>query len=495
MPTTGQVPSGPLMSAPTTPNLARIPAGEFLMGASDAEDDERPVHRVYVGEFFMGRFPVTQEDYARFARATPSRSLGAQPPVDRLGGARKLFTELATPHAWTAEPPPVARHPVVLIHEDAEAYCRWLGDTLGRDVRLPTEAEWEKAARGGVEGQRYPWGNDIDASRCNYLADPSVKRQKGTQPAGMYSPNARPVRHVRQRLGMGGDWYGADSHCRGDTSDPRVRKVREHRILRGGSWVTDDVSMLRCSYRQSAARHLRVQHRIQDRLLRVTTRLCGARRRCAPNRMTKLPRCYARASRLLMRRDPVLGAAIKRIGPCGLADRQRKDHLSALVGAIVSQQLSTKAAATIFRPVRRPVRGQHDLPSATAIAALSDEALRGVGLSGQKVGYLRDLCARIADGRLQLDELDALPDEQVIERLTSVKGFGRWTAEMFLMFRLHRPDVAAGRRPGHRQRHAAAVRPAQAAGCEADPEDGRSVEAVSIGRVVVSVADAAKSED
>ncbi len=64
-----------------------------------------------------------------------------------------------------------------------------------------------------------------------------------------------------------------------------------------------------------------------------------------------------------------------------------------------------------------------------------------MGFSGQKVGYLRDLCSRIADGRLQLDEMEALEDELVIERLTSVKGFGRWTAEMFLMFRLHRPDV------------------------------------------------------
>jgi DNA-3-methyladenine glycosylase II len=67
--------------------------------------------------------------------------------------------------------------------------------------------------------------------------------------------------------------------------------------------------------------------------------------------------------------------------------------------------------------------------------------LRSVGLSGQKVGYLRDLCARIADRRLELDELEGLEDDQVVERLTSVKGFGRWTAEMFLMFRLHRPDV------------------------------------------------------
>jgi DNA-3-methyladenine glycosylase II len=152
------------------------------------------------------------------------------------------------------------------------------------------------------------------------------------------------------------------------------------------------------------------------------------------------PAEYERARRLLMRRDPILGGAIKRIGRCRMADRQRSDHLSALVGAIVSQQLSTKAAATIFgRFVALFPEGK--IPSADAIAAQSDSALRGVGLSGQKVGYLRDLAARIADGRLDLDELERLSDEEVIERLTSVKGFGRWTAEMFLMFRLHRPDV------------------------------------------------------
>ena len=149
---------------------------------------------------------------------------------------------------------------------------------------------------------------------------------------------------------------------------------------------------------------------------------------------------YDRARRFLMRRDPILAGAIKRIGPCLMADRQRKDHLSALVGAIVSQQLSTKAATTIFGRFVALFPGGA-IPDAAAIAAQSDAALRSVGLSGQKVGYLRDLSARIADGRLRLDELDDLPDADVIERLTSVKGFGRWTAEMFLMFRLHRPDV------------------------------------------------------
>src|SRR6476620_6374535 len=125
------------------------------------------------------------------------------------------------------------------------------------------------------------------------------------------------------------------------------------------------------------------------------------------------PEDYKKARRLLMRRDPVLGAAIKRIGPCGMADRQRKDHLSALVGAIVSQQLSTKAAATIYGRLLALFPG-NAIPGADAIAALDDQAVRGAGLSGQKVSYLRDLSARIADGRLNLGALDDLGDEQVI---------------------------------------------------------------------------------
>jgi DNA-3-methyladenine glycosylase II len=151
------------------------------------------------------------------------------------------------------------------------------------------------------------------------------------------------------------------------------------------------------------------------------------------------PAEYEKARRLLMRRDPVLREAIKRIGPCLMAERQRPDHLTALVGAIVSQQLSTKAAATIFGRFNALFP---DGPiNVDMIATFDDATLRAVGLSGQKVGYLRDLSARILDGRLMLDELEHLSDEDVIERLTSVKGFGRWTAEMFLMFRLHRPDV------------------------------------------------------
>ena len=90
---------------------------------------------------------------------------------------------------------------------------------------------------------------------------------------------------------------------------------------------------------------------------------------------------YDKARRILMRRDPVLREAIKRIGPCLMADRQRKDHLTALVGAIVSQQLSTKAAATIFGRLVA-LFPDHVIPGAAAIAAIDDQTLRGVGLSG-----------------------------------------------------------------------------------------------------------------
>ena len=157
----------------------------------------------------------------------------------------------------------------------------------------------------------------------------------------------------------------------------------------------------------------------------------------APPSLT--PDDYVRARRLLMRRDPVLGRTIKQIGPCGLASRQQPDHLTALARAIVGQQLSSKAAATIFARFAALFPGA--LITAPGLDRLEDQTLRGVGLSGQKLAYMRDLSARLSDGRLQLDDLDLLSDEAVVERLTAVKGFGRWTAEMFLMFRLHRPDV------------------------------------------------------
>ena len=147
---------------------------------------------------------------------------------------------------------------------------------------------------------------------------------------------------------------------------------------------------------------------------------------------------YARARRILARRDPVIRDLIRKHGPCGLADAQHTDPFTALVHAIVSQQLSTKAAATIAGRFDALLGGT---PTAEGVAAVTDQQLRAVGLSAQKIGYMRDLCARIQSGSLPLGSLDAMADAEVIEALTQVKGIGRWTAEMFLMFRLHRPDV------------------------------------------------------
>jgi DNA-3-methyladenine glycosylase II len=140
-----------------------------------------------------------------------------------------------------------------------------------------------------------------------------------------------------------------------------------------------------------------------------------------------------------MRRDPVMRELILQHGACGLADNQHTDPFKALVHAITSQQLSSKAAATIARRFAELFGGT--FPTPRQVLDMPDEKLRSVGLSGMKVSFVRDLARRVEDGSLRLHSLDAMTDDEVIAALTEVQGIGRWTAEMFLMFRLHRPDV------------------------------------------------------
>jgi DNA-3-methyladenine glycosylase II len=148
---------------------------------------------------------------------------------------------------------------------------------------------------------------------------------------------------------------------------------------------------------------------------------------------------YAKARRLLMRRDPVMRDLMRRYGACGLADSQHTDPYKALVHSIMSQQLSSKAAATIARRFTELFGGE--FPTPAQVLGMPAEQLRSVGLSGMKVSFVLDLARRVHEGTLHLDALDAMTDEDVIVELTKVKGIGRWTAQMFLMFRLHRPDV------------------------------------------------------
>lgn len=141
-----------------------------------------------------------------------------------------------------------------------------------------------------------------------------------------------------------------------------------------------------------------------------------------------------------MRRDPVLAAIIRRHGPCALGEaRDRFDHFAMLVRAIVFQQLSTKAASTIHG--RLTALMPDALPTPAALATLSDDQFRTAGISRQKLLYLRDLAQKVNDGVVPLADLDAMADEEVIATLTKIKGIGQWTAEMFLIFRLLRPDV------------------------------------------------------
>jgi DNA-3-methyladenine glycosylase II len=151
------------------------------------------------------------------------------------------------------------------------------------------------------------------------------------------------------------------------------------------------------------------------------------------------PPDYAHARRILLRRDPILAALIRRHGPCGLAAAQRADHFTALVRAITFQQLSTKAASTIYN--RMVALLPEGAPTPAGFACVSDEQLRAAGMSRQKSAYLRDLCGKVASGDVDLDALDAMTDEDVIASLIKIKGIGRWSAEMFLIFRLLRPDV------------------------------------------------------
>ena len=142
-----------------------------------------------------------------------------------------------------------------------------------------------------------------------------------------------------------------------------------------------------------------------------------------------------------MRADPILGAIIKRKGACGLAERRAEPCFRTLLRALVSQQLSVKAAATIFSRFLALFPEHGGSPAPEAILQVPLETLRSVGLSRQKASYLHDLSARVVAGTLRLEELDDLSDEQVMAALTAVKGVGRWTAEMILIFQLRRPDV------------------------------------------------------
>ena len=148
---------------------------------------------------------------------------------------------------------------------------------------------------------------------------------------------------------------------------------------------------------------------------------------------------YRASVRYLKRIDPVLARVIEIVGPCRIQLRTEGTHFQALARAIVFQQLSGKAAGTILS--RFNALYPDNSPAPEAVLATSDEQMRAVGLSRQKIAYLRDLSLKVETGALPLDAVEHMTDDDLIDHLVQVKGIGRWTAQMFLMFRLGRPDV------------------------------------------------------
>ena len=159
----------------------------------------------------------------------------------------------------------------------------------------------------------------------------------------------------------------------------------------------------------------------------------------APKGLTVRTLAIATAS--LRASDARLARVIDAVGPCTMVQPRTGTHFDAISRSIVYQQLSGKAAGTIYDRFTKRCGIAGALPTAMEVLAHDSETLRECGLSTAKTAAIRDLAQHVIDGRLPLDEIDALSDEAIIESLTRVRGIGRWTAQMFLMFRLGRPDV------------------------------------------------------
>lgn len=226
------------------------------MGSDRGESDEHPAHPVAMEAFELAIHPVTMAQYERFVHETGYRSPGVHelPLIVATGGREREETYRARsePYAWRNGQPPEGRleHPVTLVRwEDAVAYCGWLASLIGRPVRLPTEAEWEYAARAGSTTP-LPWGEALDPSRANFLLDPHQRGEAGTTPVTRFEPNAFGLHDMIGNVWEWvSDWYAADFYARSPERNPRGPSRGHLRVVRGGGWPTSDPRMLTTAYR------------------------------------------------------------------------------------------------------------------------------------------------------------------------------------------------------------------------------------------------------
>src|SRR5687767_15152292 len=157
-------------------------------------------------------------------------------------------------------------------------------------------------------------------------------------------------------------------------------------------------------------------------------------------KIPKVKKDWSTAQRHLSRQDPVMKAIIKSVGPCTLAPR--RDYFVKLCQSIFTQQISTAVATVLFGRFRDQFPGRRPTPTAVLkFLKLDEQVIRSVGLSRQKRSYLEDLATKWIDGHIPSHRFSSMDDEAIVQSLTQVKGIGRWTVEMFLIFCLNRPDV------------------------------------------------------
>lgn len=228
------------ITSPFNLTLVLVPAGEFLMGSDrtkdkHAEEDEEPQHAVDVADFYIAKNPVTQAQFDVFCKACKRLSIGTR----LMRGSRRAKKAEAR-----------TEHPAVgILWEDAIAFCNWLSKETAQTVRLPTEAEWEKAARGG-DGRIYPWGDDWDRTKCNTAKAGSFLSRSTTSPVGQYSPEGDSPYGSSDMVGNVWEWcqslyrpypYKADD-------GRETLEADGARVVRGGSW-SDTRKMARCACR------------------------------------------------------------------------------------------------------------------------------------------------------------------------------------------------------------------------------------------------------
>jgi iron(II)-dependent oxidoreductase len=241
--------------------LVFVPAGSFRMGDNfgDGEPRERPVHVVELDAFYIGKYEVTNQQWRKFrddpGYDDPKFWPGGRPvPKDQVPYWRQ-------PNNHGGGTPGSDDYPVIGVNWDsAVAYCNWLSAKTGKKYRLPTEAEWEKAAR-GTDQRRYPWGNNIDRSYANYVgAQPFDTVQK----AGFYDGSQRDNLKTNSNASPYGafdmagnlmewcqDWYSRDYYSVSPRKSPKGPETGAYKVVRGGSFFIDSFDLR--SYARSAA--------------------------------------------------------------------------------------------------------------------------------------------------------------------------------------------------------------------------------------------------